>query len=423
MMYKSFHNRLKGTPFCGMMEHTSLFPMRRSQFSSLLLLFAFSLFTSSLLSSCTADEATPPSSAMGQARLTICLQPEAYMPTRTPRTPGDPGTYEHLRYPRYFYLYPVAFTSEVYDPTNPEKDDIPVQGGGTVCALKDGENNDVNRIDVGDDPLDWNHYYMYVDPPQTLNDSVYGSTHTVSFALPSSDITLIRFFVAASAVPLMRKVGDEWVELGIGSQVLGAANTETDVLNLMFDVPDEQIPYLQDIYSSPYNYAPAAPPYNGYYYYTIFDPTQPIDITRIIYHVAAKVDIDWNVDPARQADYRITHIEARRLKQRNCYLFRQTENEWTSADKDNNYSQVIMDADVGQQWYGRQYFYTIPYGPTFNTQLHIRKNGDDASAVGYNLKLTKSMAPFPIFTPWLRADLRFTSGMDYSPTEKEKSMD
>lgn len=361
---------------------------------------------------CTADvEETAPTQRLLRMEMTVCLQPEGDMGAT--RTPGDPGTYEHLGFPAYLYVYAVGFTDDPDDP-------------GSVIPVMDGT-EEVNRISLSTDPSKWAHYYMTQDPPQTLNDSVYGSLQAVTFKLSNAAITKIRFYVAASPTRLRHDGHELGVKVGDDDQVMTSTNTEDDVLKLRFDVDDDLRPRLQDLYSSPYNYAPGGT-YNNQYYYTIFNAQEAEGrITRIIYHVAAKVDVNWNVDPTRQADYRITHIEARRLKQKDCYLFRQTENTWTSpADDAVNYSQVIMHDDVGQQWYGRQYFYTIPYGTTFNTHLHFLTNDDDPAtyaATGYNLKLTKNMATYPIFTPWLRADLRFTSGMDYNPTEKEKSMD
>ena len=87
-----------------------------------------------------------------------------------------------------------------------------------------------------------------------------------------------------------------------------------------------------------------------------------------------------------------------------------------------------MDGDIGRQRLGRQYFYAIPYGPTYNIHLHFLTNGDDKgtyAATGYNLKLTKAMSAFPVFTPWIRADLRFTTDgiTTYSADEIEKSLD
>lgn len=376
--------------------------------------------TAMALAACTAtDDATQhpadEEAVVRQVTMRICLQPDMDMTTGgTPltRAKGDPGTYEHFDFPRYFYVYAVGFTDE--------GGAYPESAGGTVCPVVLDGPTEVNRIDVG--TKDWEKYNMYVDPPQTLNDSVYGSKQNVTFKVPSNSITKLRFYVAASPVPLKH----DGHELGVGDQVLKSGHNESHVLGLRFDVDNDLISAgLHNVYSSPYNYAPAGSPYNGEYYYTINDPTTTGDITRIIYHVAAKVDVIWNVAKERQSSVRITHVEARKLKQRDCLLFKPTENTWTTSgdnnDEANNYSMPLMQDDVGRQWYGREYFYTIPYRDNFYVHLHLRKNGDDDDAVGYNLRLKKDLTPaaYSIFTPWLRTDLRFTGPFNYNATETE----
>jgi len=344
--------------------------------------------------------------------LTICLQSDitADAGDTTHRAMGDPGTSAFFRFPRYFYVYPVAFTSDAA----PDY----ALGGGRVLPMKDALGNDCNRVDIGDDANQWERYLMTVDPPQTLMDSVYGSKQSIVFKA-TADITLMRFYVAASWTPLTYR-GEE---LGTGASVLDGDNNEADVLALMFDADDAATQaHLQDIYSSPYNYKPAGAPYGGKYYYTITDLEHGGDITRIIYHVAAKVDVMWNVAKAKQHDLRVTHVEARQLKQKNCLLFRPTENTWTSADDAANYSKVLMDKmdnDVSRQWYGREYYYTIPYGQYFYTHLHLLKYGEAGD--GFNVRLKKDLSPpaFSVFTPWLRTDLNITGDMTYSATEIE----
>ena len=357
--------------------------------------------------------------------LTVCLQPDMDLTTRAM---GDPGTYEHFGYPRYFYVYVVGFTAA--------EGDYPESSGGTVCPLKDASDNDINRVDVGTDPSKWLHYLMTVDPPQTLLDSIYGCTQTVIFKLPSDAITKLRFYVAASPTPLKHDGHELGVKVDDDDQVLKAGNTESDVLNLMFDVDDDLKGHLQDLYSSPYNYRPLTSPYTGLYYYTITDPTKSEDITRIIYHVASKVDVKWNVAEEQQDNFCISYVQARKLKKKNCLLFRPTENAWTAADESDNDSKDLMDDDVARQWYGRQYFYTIPYRKddndngqwdsgenTFDVNLHILKNGDDKNTYntgGYNLLYHRSLPSptYDVFVPWVRTDLRFTNNMTYGDVEK-----
>jgi len=353
--------------------------------------------------------------------MTVCLQPETAMTDGT-RAMGDPGTYEHFSFPRYLYVYAVGFTAAEVEAAG--SGEIPL-GGGRVYPLKVND-EDVNRATISDDRNAWTGYAMPVDPPQTLNDSVYGSTVNISIDVEAG-VSLMRFYVAASRVPLKHDGHELGVKVGSDDQVMGTGNTEADVLNLCFDVDDDLRPHLQNLYSSPYNYKPAAT-YGGMYYYTVNDLAHQHDIRRLIYHVASKVDVKWNVDPAQQADCRITYVQARKLKKRNCLLFRQMENTWTTAgdgnDESDNYSQDLMAGDIGQQWYGRQYFYTIPFrrdnsasgGGTgdFDINLHLLKAPDtrdtDPAPTGRDIlhRRDLSASAYDVFTPWVRLDLNVT---------------
>lgn len=385
---------------------------------------------------CSSDDASRPSDSgtrLLPMSMTICLQPDADMTDGTPdgsatRATGDPGTLERFAFPAYFYVYAVGFTAA--DGAYPESQ------GGTVCPMTvmDGSTEvEVNRITVGSDPSLWRKYHMYVDPPQTYGDSIYGSTQNVSFKVPT-DIVKMRFYVAASPVPLKYGGKELGVREGDDDLVLKASNNESDVLGLRFDVENNLQDRLQDVYSSPYNYCPSAAPYHGLYYYTIPSPNEAgevtgdivsSDITRIIYHVAAKADVKWNVVTDCQADNRITYVEARKLKKKNCLLFRPTENTWDSDDEADNYAKVLLNGDVGRQWYGRQPFYTILYKNEgkFDVNLHILRNGDDLSgnaASGYNLRHRHDLSGsnYSIFVPWVRSDLRFTHDITYGNVTK-----
>ncbi len=330
----------------------------------------------------------------------LLLQPEVEAATRVP---GDPGTWEKFKYPGHVYIYLVAFGDDFTE--------------GKVCEL------DQNEDGEGDGNLwpevlttDWTQTTNSDEVPQTLNDSIYKHTSlSANFILPTGTKSA-KIYIAASYMPLTLKKD------GVAITKLTEANTEAHVLAITFDADEATLrSNLQNLYSTPYNYMP-----NGSYYGTVNLKTRVVRM--MLYHVAAKVDVKWNVAEDKQDDYYISYIQARQLKQKNCQLFKPTENTWTSADDAANYSLDLVDGDIGQQWLGRQYFYAIPYGPTYNIHLHFLKNGNDKdtyAATGYNLKLTKDMTDFPVFTPWIRADLRFTTDgiMDYSATEIVKSLD
>ncbi len=334
----------------------------------------------------------------------LSLQPEE--DAAATRAPGDPGTWEKFRFPRYVYIYLVAFGDTFT--------------GGKVCEL------DTDEDGTGDGNLwpevlttGWSKATNSDNVPQTLGDSIYRHTSLQAHFMLPSGTTSARMYIAASYEELKKN--------GAAIPTLTEANTEADVLAITFDADGTDfLNNLQNLYSTPYNYRPAATPYNGNYYGTVNMTTRVVRM--MLYHVAAKVDVKWNIADDKQDDYYISYVEARGLKQKNCLLFKPTESTWTSADNVANYSLDLADGDIGQQWLGRQYFYAIAYGPTYNIHLHLLTNGDDKTtyaATGYNLKLTKAMSAFPVFTPWIRADLRFTTDdiRNYSATEVKKSLD
>ena len=331
----------------------------------------------------------------------LLLQPDVEVATT--RAPGDPGTWEKFKFPRYVYIYLVAFGDTFT--------------GGKVCELDTDEDGtgEGNRWPT-ELTTDWTQTTNANEVPQTLNDSIYRhQTLQAHFLIPTGTKSA-RVYIAASYEPLTLKKD------GVAITKLTEANTEADVLAITFDADEATLrSNLQNLYSTPYNYMP-----NGSYYGTVNLKTRVVRM--MLYHVAAKVDVKWNVAEDKQDDYYISYVQARQLKQKNCQLFKPTENTWTSADDAANYAHDLVDGDIGRQWLGRQYFYAIPYGPTYNIHLHFLTNGHDKTtyaATDYNLKLTKDMTVFPVFTPWIRADLRFTTDgiTTYSADEIEKSLD
>ena len=116
------------------------------------------------------------------------------------------------------------------------------------------------------------------------------------------------------------------------SAITAGTSTEGDVQSMTFDVVSSPATSLlparqrraaadqqrdraaiQHIYSSPCNYQ------TGSTYYGTVDVTSESNrLSLMLYHVAAKVDLMWNVDKTVQADNRLTYIQARRLKQQGC---------------------------------------------------------------------------------------------------------
>lgn len=325
-----------------------------------------------------------------QLNVSLGLQPDGDM--LITRAPGDPGTYEKFEFPEHAYVYLV-----IDDGTNQ-----------TVCQRTDKEGTDQPLTFVLD-PQKWRKTVHAQSEPQTMGDSIFVYLDRMYFRIPKATTIAARLYVAMSKRPLHNV-----------TPITVGTSTENDVQGITFDVvsssgtAEEQQAdrdAIQHIYSSPYNYQ-----IDSKYYGTTDAVIERLSL--MLYHVAAKVDFMWNVDKTQQATNRLTYIQARKLKQQGCKLFKPTENEWTSADEASHYDFDLMDNDVSRQWYGRQYYYAIPYqvDSKYALYLHMLKNGDEKSATGYNLTIKRAPTS-TVFVPWLRGDLKFTNAITYGNVE------
>jgi hypothetical protein len=145
-------------------------------------------------------------------------------------------------------------------------------------------------------------------------------------------------------------------------------------------------------------------------------------VNLMLYHVAAKVDLKWNVtdtvrinstDPAQAV--RLTSLCVRRLYSGWSYVFRPMENT-VAALPTNGYdiNDIVTLSDEGLWWEGRYYFYTIPYrvgnADYFPLQLVLRTN--DLAGDGYRLTINQPFNPSSPFAPWVRADLRLSRPLE-----------
>jgi hypothetical protein len=333
-----------------------------------------------------------------QLDVSLGLQPDGDM--QITRAPGDPGTYENFEFPEHAYVYLI------------------LDDGSTQTVAKrtneDGS-DDTLPLSFSLNPNNWRKttHTQYV--PKTFGDNIYVYLDKLYFYIPNT-ATSARLYVAMSKQALHN----------LTPTITAGTSTEVDVQSMTFDVVSSSDDAamqqadrdaIQHIYSSPYNYI-----IDSRYYGTVDVGSEGARLSLMLYHVAAKVDMMWNIDKTKQVTNRLTYIQARKLKQLGCQLFKPTENTWSSADDDSNYTFDLMDADVSRQWYGRQYYYVIPYmvDSKYAIYLHMLKNGDDKSAnenSGYNLTIKRTPTS-DIFVPWLRGDLKFTSDIAYDNVEK-----
>lgn len=312
-----------------------------------------------------------------EASLSLCLPAGDFLsvnPNNQRRIMGDPGQTEMFTLPRYVYIFLLR------------------QRGNQWTVYERIE--DVLEVDQ------WEKL-RYHGRLQTENDSIFRYKRAIKYML-TSDRFNGRVYAVMSAKQLRFETS------------LSSVETLDDVLNLRFDAsPDSIQRNVQHIYTSPYNYE-----VDGEYYgsFSSIGNNHPT-VNLMLYHVAAKVDLKWNVadsvriksNPAQAV--RLTSMSVRGLYNGWSYLFRPMENTVTTIPVSGyEISDVVTPADEGLWWEGRYYFYTIPYrvnnSDYFPLQLVMRTN--ELAGDGYQLTVNQPFNAASPFVPWLRADLRLT---------------
>ena len=316
--------------------------------------------------------------------LSICLPADEVHAARMcgpRRVMGDPGTTELFELPKYVYI--IIMKKAESDPD---------WSLWEVITEKPAES-------------DWTKK-RYGGVLATAGDSIYQYNVELSrlLAAPRFDG---RVYIIASAVGLTF------------DKTLESANLSTkeavETLRFASMMPknkDDSIQAnLQHIYSTPYNYAP------GGEYYGEFKKEQRVPhLDMVLYHVAAKVDITWNVaDSARVKSAGVTPIRLTRMDACNlfndyAYCFKPMENSSGASPLDpdpgtGDTINIVSAGDVGLWWEGRSYFYTIPYTTTgktgyFPLQMRMETNGSGAY---YRPTIYLNMGSDKVFVPWMRA--------------------
>ena len=360
-----------------------------------------------LLSGCKTDE---PTQRMAMP-ISLCLPAgEIYASQRAPqlRAFGDPGTTEQFALPRYLYIYIVKYTgSSEEDKADPSKWKV----WQVIEKTPTEEQWEKKR---------------YIGVYANAGDSIF--QYTEEIILPLEPLSENRFegrvYAVASAVSLsLPTINSESSTL---ADVLGMKFSFTSEPSDLAD-PNSVVNNLQNIYSTPYNYKGYDPEYYGSFYASQKVP----HLDLLLYHVAAKVDLMWNVaedkrikdDPADAV--RLTYLGVQHLFDGQAYCFKPMRNE-LAAIVSEGYSivDIVTPSDEGLWWEGRDYFYTIPYVVSgseeyFPLQMLMRTNGSDGT--GYQLTLKMQIDTSAVFVPWLRAN--FNLKQPLGNTSETKTVD
>ena len=287
---------------------------------------------------------------------------------------GDPGTTEHFALPRYAYIFVMKQTGvDEWEVWRREERALAAQ--------------------------DWKRT-RYYGLNATRGDSIYKYEGDIYYLL-NNDAPTGRVFAICS----YRKL--EF------SRSLASIDDMDDLLGLKFETaPDSIQEDLQNIYSTPYNYEREGR------YYCSFDCSSGhrYNLDLLLYHVASKVDIKWNVadtvrikpDPSQAV--RLTYMQARYLFNEPAYCFKPMENVTANLPSTGATRQLVRPEDEGLWWEGRAYFYTIPYTVSgspyyFPLQMVLRTNN---SSEDYRPTLNLRIDTSSPFVPWLRADFNLS---------------
>ena len=319
--------------------------------------------------------------------LSICLPvEESFVPAGGGplRVMGDPGTTERFELPSYVYI--IIMKKAAGDP--------------------DWSLWEARRLTPSEG--DWTKK-RYVGLLQTTGDSIYEYNHEIDLTLPSNRVDG-RVYAIASAVELSFN----------RALTAGELNTLDKVETLTFNSGASGIQEnLQHIYSTPYNYMP-----DGVRYYGSFEKEQKVPhVSLLLYHVAAKVDINWFVDEEKRSKtnmLRLTKMDACNLFNGNAFCFKPMENSLPALPTTTDSVHIVTRTDEGLWWEGRSYFYTIPYTTTGKTgyyplqmQMETNESGDIYKPTVYLEVNTTSP-----FVPWLRATFNINNPLAAGTAEK-----
>lgn len=313
---------------------------------------------------------------------------------------GDPGTTELFALPQYIYYFIVKQnaneTWEVWDVQTKSVND---ETGSAEEKL--------NAWKAKWDTIPYDGLY------HNKEDMVYMFKDEIVTVLPEPRFNG-RVYAVASSIPLtfnttIAKGNPLATLLDLTFTCDGSSAEQEDVTSVVNN--------LQNIFSTPYNYE-----YKGEYYGSFSKDAKVPELNLLLYHVAAKVDLIWNVDKEKRSSVKINHVEVIDLYQGPCLVFRPTENQVAALYTTTGYSKVILNTlSPGTQWNGRKYFYTIPYknneSPTPHYPLRMKLLKAEAEPSGdYYFSTVDTEVP-PVWVPWIRGQISIVNeDYNYHPT-------
>lgn len=277
------------------------------------------------------------------------------------RAEGDPGTYEQFQLPTHLYIY-LLNTS--------------IDGSETKVLTPEGMDTSTGYS------LDKDKWKKM---PTTDNnkDSIYTYTDQIRIIIPEDRKTGV-VYAAMSTVPI--KVTYTGTGVDDATFTLGDA------------AKDKESEALKNLYSSPYNLMKD----NQYYgIVSDYNSNSPY-INMVLYHVASKLDVQWNVDATVQDKVKLETITLKGLSS-GGKLFKPLENTASASTYDETFT-----LDAGSQWYGRKATYVIPVKTDGKYQFPMTLTNSVSNSVKTTTATAKPSTVNTIFVPWIYGTVKVT---------------
>ena len=324
-----------------------------------------------LLASCSSDPGAEDGGR--QVRMPIVLAIPANnaelttgsMGAKATRAEGDPGTYEKFELPQYLYIYLINTS---IDETK------------TKVLTPEGMNPSTGY------PLSKDKWTK-TTTTDNKKDSIYTYTDQIRIIIPEDRKTGV-VYAAMSTVPIT-----------VSGVDMDNPTTVADATFTLDVAKGKESEALKNLYSSPYNLNNA----NGYYGTVSDYSSNSPYINMVLYHVASKLDVQWNVDAKVQDKVKISKITLTKLSG-GGKLFKPLEN---TASSSATYADTIT-LDAGSQWYGRKATYVIPVKQSdgkYQFPMTLTNSVDNSVKTA---TATPPATTNTVFVPWIYGTVKVT---------------
>ena len=281
------------------------------------------------------------------------------------RAEGDPGTYEKFQLPEYLYIYLINTS---IDETK------------TKVLTPEGMNPSTGY------PLSKDKWTK-TTTTDNKKDSIYTYTDQIRIIIPEDRKTGV-VYAAMSTVPIT-----------VSGVDMDNPATVADATFTLDVAKGKESEALKNLYSSPYNLNNA----NGYYGTVSDYSSNSPYINMVLYHVASKLDVQWNVDASVQDKVKISKITLTKLSG-GGKLFKPLEN---TASSSTTYADTIT-LDAGSQWYGRKATYVIPVKQSdgkYQFPMTLTNSVDNSVKTA---TATPPATTNTVFVPWIYGTVKVT---------------